>query len=142
MIREISGEFPKRFKSKIAYEDSQGLPHHCHDHSLFTHHTLFKIYRLNKPPGQYFRFVWEKDMTFKIPLVTVSVSVISNYVALRMVLVCKSPSSTYCKIVHSILHNVSVQTQTVCHSCNFYRSPLLSLWYRKVTSIDCSCHHS
>ena len=68
----------------------QGLPHHCHDHSLFTYHTLLKIYRLNKPPGQYFEIllppiVWEEDRTFKIQLVIVSVSVISimlHYVVL------------------------------------------------------------
>ena len=67
---------------KMAYEACQGLPHHCHDHSLFTHHTILNIYRLNKPPGQYFEillspFVWEEDRNFKIQLVIVSVSVIS-----------------------------------------------------------------
>ena len=97
LVREISGEFPKSFKFKIADEACQGLPHHCHDYSLFTHHTLLKICRLNKPPGQYFEillhvlnkppgqyfklllppFFWEEDRTFKIQLVIASMSVIS-----------------------------------------------------------------
>ena len=82
MVTQISREFPKSFKFKIAYEACQGLPNHCHDRSLFTHHTLLKIYRLNKPPGQYLEillppFVWEEDRNFKIQLVIVSVSVIS-----------------------------------------------------------------
>ena len=60
-------------KFKIADEACQGLPHRSHDHSLFTYHTLLKIYRLNKPPaspGQYFEIllppiVWEEDRTFQ-----------------------------------------------------------------------------
>ena len=60
----------KKVQFKIAHEACQGLPHHCHDHSLFTYHTLLKIYRLNKPPGQYFEIllppiVWEEDRTFQ-----------------------------------------------------------------------------
>ena len=53
MVREIPGEFPKSFIFKLAHEACQGLPHHCHDRSLFTCNTLLKICRLNKPPGQY-----------------------------------------------------------------------------------------
>ena len=68
-------------KFKIAYEACQGLPHR-HNHSLFTHHTLLKIYRQNKLPGQYFEillppFVWEEDRNFKIQLLIVSVCQLS-----------------------------------------------------------------
>ena len=147
MVRQISREFPKGFKFKITSETCQGLPHHCHDHSSFTHHTLSKIYRLNKPPGQYLEtvlpsFVWEEDRNFKIQLVIVSVCRLST-------LCCPKDGSglkitilnllEVCSVL--ILHNLSVQTQTVGFNCKLYRSPLLSLSYRKVVLVDCSCHN-
>ena len=124
------------FKFKIAYEACQGLPHHCHDHNLFRHCTRFKIFRQNKPPGQYLElllppYVWE-DRNFKIQFVIVSLLVISIVLPSPC---CPEDGSglkitilnllQVCSVL--ILHNLSVQTQTVGFNCNFYRSPLPSL---------------